>query len=64
VLLLTSLTLLSVSADVYDFVRAEQTMIKDRADRVRLLAELVLAICLLVALVWYLVVGPRRRRSG
>ena len=65
VLLLTSLTLLSVSADVYDFVRAEQSLVEERGERVRLLAEFVLALCLLVAVLWYIVIAPRRiRRSG
>ena len=64
VLLLTSLTLLSVSADVYDFVRAEQLLVEDRSDRVRVLAEFVLALCLLVAVLWYLVVAPGRHRRS
>jgi hypothetical protein len=64
VLLLTSLTLLSVSADVYDFVRAEQSLVEDRNDRVRLLAEFVLALCLLVTVLWYLVIAPGRHRRS
>jgi len=60
--LLTSLTLLTVSADVYDFVRAEQSLVEDRGDRVRLAMEFVLALCLLVVVVWYLVSAPRGHR--
>jgi hypothetical protein len=62
--LLTSLTLLTVSADVYDFVRAEQSLVEDRGDRVRLAMEFVLALCLLVVVVWYLVSAPRGHRRS
>ena len=61
-LLLTSLTLLSVSADAYDFVRAEQVIVSDRGERLRLVLEFVLGVCLLVAVVWYLVMSPRGKR--
>jgi hypothetical protein len=64
VLLLTSLTLLSVSADVYDFVRAEQSLVAERGDRVRWFAEFVLALALLVAAVWYLVIARRPHRRA
>jgi hypothetical protein len=64
VLLLTSLTLLSVSADAYDFVRAEQLIVSDRGERLGLVLEFVLGVCLLVAVVWYLVMSPRGNRRG
>jgi hypothetical protein len=54
VLLLTSLTLVSVTVDAYNFVRDEQPLIADRLARAQVLAEFVLALALLIAFVIYL----------
>jgi hypothetical protein len=59
-LLLASLTLLSVGALGYDFVRAGEPLIDERGDRVRLLVEFTLGVGILFAL---LVIGTRRRRG-
>jgi hypothetical protein len=61
VLLLTSLTLVSVTVDAYNFVREEQPLIADRIARAEALAEFVLAIALLIGVVFYLG-RPRRRK--
>lgn len=62
VLLLTSLTLVSVTADAYNFVREEQPLIADRLSRVQVLAEFVLALALLIIFVIY-VSRPKHKRQ-
>jgi hypothetical protein len=54
VLLLTSLTLVSVTVDAYNFVREEQPLIADRISRAQVLTEFVLALGLLISFVIYL----------
>lgn len=49
-LLLTTVTLLSVSTDAYDFIRGSSTLISHRADREYVLIEVVLVLALLGAL--------------
>lgn len=60
--LLTSLTLVSVTADAYNFVREQQDLVGDISSRLRLLVEFVLAIALLATLIIFFS-RPRKRRS-
>src|SRR5262249_47575750 len=62
VLLLTSLTLVSVTVDAYNFAREEETLITDRLSRVQVLAEFVLALALLISFVIYLSKPKRKQR--
>jgi hypothetical protein len=64
VLLLTTLTLVSVTVDGYDFIRGDRPLIAERSSRALLLAEFVLALGLLVGFVGYLSRPRRRRRRG
>jgi hypothetical protein len=63
-LLLTSFTLISVTADAYNFVRDQEVMIPERLDRVLVLSEFVLALALLLAIAVYVTWPSRRRRRG
>jgi hypothetical protein len=63
-LLLTSFTLISVTADAYNFVRDQEVMIPERLDRVLILSEFVLALALLLAIAVYVTWPSRRRRRG
>lgn len=64
VIILASLTLISVSADAYNFVRDEEPIIAQRFLRLQLFVEFLLAISLIVTvLVWFLS-RPRQRRRG
>ena len=63
VILLASLTLISVSADAYDFIRDQETIIERRLLRVQLFVEFMLALSVAVAiLIWFLTRPPRGRR--
>ena len=62
VLLLTSLTIISVTADAYDFIRAEDLLIERRIERTRLLAEFVVGLVLIVLLASIATRAPRRSR--
>jgi hypothetical protein len=62
VLLLTSLTIISVTADAYDFIRAEDFPIDRRVERMRLLIQFVIGLVVLVALAILATRAPRRRR--
>lgn len=62
VIVLTSLTIVSVTADAYNFVRDQEALIGSRILRLQLLAEFVLALAALVTvMLWFLVRTPRRR---
>jgi hypothetical protein len=61
--LLTSLTLISVTADAYDFLRQEDRLIESQSHRGIILAvELLLIMAILVAFVTMALRAPRRRR--
>jgi uncharacterized membrane protein YidH (DUF202 family) len=62
VLLLTSLTLISVTSDAYNFIRAEDLLIDRRFDRTRVLIEFVIGLVILVMLAIFATRAPRRRR--
>jgi hypothetical protein len=64
VVLLTSVTLLSVSADLYAFVREEGSLIGERPDRVEVVLESLLLLALIAAITVYVLLRPRpiRRR--
>ena len=63
VIVLTSLTIVSVGADAYNFVRDQEALIDSRMLRLQLLIEFVLALAVLVTvMLWFLVRTPRRRR--
>jgi hypothetical protein len=66
-LLLTTVTLLSVSADAYDFIRDQDALIGDRGERARVLVQFMLGLLLVAALMVYLLSRPdrpRRRRQA
>ena len=64
VVLLASLTLISVTADAYNFIGDQEPLIAERLQRALLLTEFILAVTLLVGvLLWYLSRPPRRRRN-
>jgi hypothetical protein len=63
VVILASLTLVSVTADAYSFIRDQDPLIQARIERVQLLLEFLLGLALLTTLVVWLV-RPRRRRRG
>jgi hypothetical protein len=65
VALLASLTLISVTADAYNFVRDQESIISGRVERAQLLLEFVIALALLFTLGVWLVRrgGPRRGRE-
>jgi hypothetical protein len=66
VLLLTSATLLSVSADLYDFVRAEEPLIGARVDRLEVVLESLIVLALIATVTTYVLLRPhplRRRRT-
>jgi hypothetical protein len=54
-LLLTTITLLSVSADAYNFVSGSGSLISRRPDRVQTLIEVILSLCLIGVLGAYFV---------
>jgi hypothetical protein len=60
--LLTSLTLVSVTADAYNFVREQQDLLGDISARLRLLIEFVMTIGLLATLMIFFT-RPRKRRQ-
>jgi hypothetical protein len=62
VLLLTSLTVVSVMVDAYNFIREDQPLITHRLLRFELLAEIVLGIGLLIISALFLTRAKRRRR--
>lgn len=63
VIILTSLTIVSVSADSYDFVRDQEAIIEDRVMRIQLFVELMVVLVLLVTvMLWFLLRTPTRRR--
>ena len=64
VILLASLTLISVSADAYNFIRDQEPIIEERVRRVQLFVEFLLGLSLVVALlIRFLTRPPRRRRT-
>jgi hypothetical protein len=64
-LLLTTVTLLSVSADAYDFIRDQDALIGDRGERARVLVQFLLGLLLVAALVVFVLSRPERgRRRG
>ena len=62
VLLLTSATLLSVSADLYNFVRDQEPLIGERVDRFQVVLESVLALVLVVVVTIFLLSRPKPLR--
>ena len=62
VLLLTSLTLISVTSDAYDFIRADDLLIDRRFERTRLLIEFMVGLAILAMLAILVTRAPRRRR--
>jgi hypothetical protein len=63
VILLASLTLISVSADAYNFIRDEEAIFEQRFLRIQLLFQFLVALALVVAIFfWYLRSTRRRRR--
>jgi hypothetical protein len=63
-LLLTTVTLLSVSADAYDFIRHEDALIGDRGERARVLVQFLLGLLLVAALIVFVLSRPERGRRG
>jgi hypothetical protein len=63
-LLLTTVTLLSVSADAYDFIRDDDALIGDRGERARVLVQFLLALLLAAILIVFLLSRPERRRRA
>jgi hypothetical protein len=62
VIVLTSLTIVSVTADAYNFVRDQETLIDSQLLRLQLLFEFVLVLAALVTVtLWFVVRTPRRR---
>ena len=62
VVLLASLTLVSVTVDAYNFIEMDQPLIGERLQRVRLLIEFVLALTLVVVILLWMLIRPRRGR--
>jgi hypothetical protein len=63
VLLLTTATLLSVGADMYDFVREQEPLIADRSQRLLIVVQALVALGAVVLLLVYLVSRPHPIRS-
>jgi hypothetical protein len=60
VVLLTLATLLSVSADLYAFVRDEEPLIGQRVDRVEVVLESLTLLAIVAAITTYVLMRPRR----
>jgi hypothetical protein len=64
VVLLASLTLVSVTVDAYNFIEMDEPLIDERLQRVRLLSEFVLALTLVVVILVWMLIRPRRGRGS
>lgn len=62
VILLASLTLISVSADAYNFIRDEEPIFGQRFLRIQLFVQFLVALALIVAIFFWFLGRARRRR--